>query len=149
MQALKPGKYILGRDTRCALRVPDGQVSRQHCEFEVRDSGITLRDLNSSNGTWVNTTRIQRAELRPGDLIAVGPLVLVVRIDSEPENIDPVLLYEQGRPRGEETPQVRTPAARKAAATADDRTSPGMRNDESSIINFDFDLDDNDDQPPL
>ncbi len=153
MQALKPGRYVLGRDTQCALRVPDGQVSRQHCEFEVGSDGISLRDLGSRNGTWVNTTRVERATLRSGDLIAIGPLVLVVRIDGDPEHIDPVLLFEQGRPRGEEVPSkpVKQPKpSPRPSVLDDDETSNGVRNDESSIIDFDFDFrDDNDDQPPL
>jgi pSer/pThr/pTyr-binding forkhead associated (FHA) protein len=154
LQALKPGRYVLGRDTRCALRVPDGQVSRQHCEFEVRDDGVSVRDLGSSNGTYVNTSRVERAQLRAGDLIAIGPLVLVVRLDGDPENIDPVLLYEQGRPRGEESERVRAEPVRRAAPPvarhSDDAPTSMSRNDDSSIIDFDFDLrDDGDDQPPL
>lgn len=152
-KTLSAGEYVLGREKGCALRVPSGQVSRRHCVFEVLEFGVSVRDLKSSNGTWVNAVRVTDAVLEAGDLVAVGPLVFVIRIDGEPETIDPVLLYEQGRPRAEDN--IGT-AGRPSANAGSGSVGPatGMTSlvdpEGSSIIEFDFDTsDDDDDQPPL
>lgn len=152
-KTLSVGEYVLGREKGCALRVPSGQVSRRHCVFEVFEHGVTVRDLKSSNGTWVNAVRVSEAQLEAGDLVAVGPLVFVIRVDGDPETIDPVLLYEQGRPRAEDG------AGNGARSSLSDASgsgapvtsmSPLVDPGGSSIIEFDFDMsDDEDDQPPL
>lgn len=151
-RTLSKGEHVLGRQPGCAMRVPSSEVSRQHCVFTVSDGGVRVRDLDSSNGTWVNAERVTETRLVGGDLVAVGPLVFVVRIDGEPETIDPVLLFEQGRPRAESTPGLDSgPSARSGSAPSVGGIPP-LSGDPggSSIIEFDFDLsDDEDDQPPL
>lgn len=152
---LESGRYVIGRDTRCDLRVPSPDVSRQHCEVAVDGGAIKVRDLKSSNGTWVNCERVDESALQPGDLIAVGPVVVVVRVDGNPGAIDPVLLYEQGRPRGET--QSTSDDSDESDADAHRPTlmhDPGIElpddPDSSSISEFEFDLnDEEDDQPPL
>lgn len=145
-----PGRYVIGRGKDCTLRVPSAEVSRHHCELSVGQSQIIIRDLDSSNGTWVNTERIGEAELAAGDLIAVGPLVLVVRIDGEPENIDPVLLYEQGRPRQSSSKPGPSEPMTRPSLLDDEGIAPTDDADASSVVEFEFDLnDDSGDQPPL
>jgi pSer/pThr/pTyr-binding forkhead associated (FHA) protein len=148
-KTLGRGEHVLGREAGCAIRVPSSEVSRRHCVFKVSGEGARVRDLGSSNGTWVNAERVRERRLASGDLVAVGPLVFVIRIDGEPETIDPVLLFEQGRPRAESTPGV--DAAASAGGSEPGGMSPLVEDPEgSSIIEFDFDLsDDEDDQPPL
>lgn len=149
---LKPGRYLIGRDTRCAMRVTSAEVSRRHCEITVDESEVTIRDLDSSNGTWVNAERVDRAELGAGDLISVGPVVLVVRIDGSPDVIDPVLLYEQGRPTAEPSSprEVRQAEAQPKTLLRDAGLGVPTDPDSSSIVEFDFAQDDDlDDQPPL
>ncbi len=151
-KTLPIGEHILGRDRGCALRVPSGQVSRKHCVFEISDARVFVRDLGSSNGTWVNAERVSESNLKAGDLISVGPMVFVIRVNNEPASIDPVLLYEQGRPRVEDTPGVDSAASKPASNSSEPLTTrPSLLDPEgSSIIEFDFDMsDDDDDQPPL
>jgi FHA domain-containing protein len=160
-KAMAIGEYVLGRERGCSLRVPSSQVSRKHCVFQVSEVGISVKDLGSSNGTWVNAERVDQTHLSAGDLVAVGPTVFVVRIDGTPESIDPVLLYEQGRPRVEETPgidagtdleQADAAAAMGASgsASAVEGMAPLVDLEGSSVIEFEFDLsDEDDDQPPL
>ncbi len=50
----------------------DDTVSRRHAELRVEDGRWLLRDLGSSNGTWVNGRRVIEAEVRPGDLLHLG-----------------------------------------------------------------------------
>lgn len=88
---------IIGRGSDCRLRVPVDSVSRQHCELsENDDEELVVRDLKSSNGTYVNRERIKERELVPGDLLSIGPVVFVVKIDGHPRDVDPATAYANG-----------------------------------------------------
>jgi len=63
---------VLGRSSTCELVLADDTVSRRHAELRIEDGCWLLRDLGSSNGTWVNGRRVMEAEVRPGDLIHLG-----------------------------------------------------------------------------
>jgi predicted component of type VI protein secretion system len=86
----------VGRGEECNVRIPLAAVSRKHCELSVDDDELVVKDLKSSNGTFVNGERVRSRELAPGDLLAVGPLVFVVRIDGHPKDIDPLESYVAG-----------------------------------------------------
>jgi len=69
----------MGRQSGNDVVVPDEQVSRRHAEIEERNGGLVVTDLGSSNGTFVNGTRITSAQtLQPGDTVQVGTTVLKV-----------------------------------------------------------------------
>ena len=80
---------VLGRRVDCDLRIPLIGVSRQHCELLAKDGGVAVKDLDSSNGTFVNARRIQEQPLKPGDRLQVGPVLFTVQIDGAPEQISP------------------------------------------------------------
>jgi predicted component of type VI protein secretion system len=86
----------IGRGEDCKVRVPLPSVSRKHCELLIEDDEFAVKDLGSSNGTYVNGERVRSHELVPGDLLALGPCVFVVRIDGHPKEIDPVESYAAG-----------------------------------------------------
>jgi pSer/pThr/pTyr-binding forkhead associated (FHA) protein len=93
---------VLGRGEKCDLRVPIVSVSRRHCELTVGDDEVTVKDLASSNGTYVNNQRITETQLNPGDRLVVGPIVFTVQIDGEPSEIQPVktrgqVMAEEGK----------------------------------------------------
>ncbi len=69
---LAGGRLVLGRAPSCALVFSDDTVSRRHAELRLRDGVWMLRDLGSSNGTWVNDRRVIEAQVGPGDEIALG-----------------------------------------------------------------------------
>ena len=55
---LADGVTSIGRHDDCLIRIKSSQVSRRHCEvFEVADN-LTIRDLGSSNGTFVNGKKV-------------------------------------------------------------------------------------------
>lgn len=70
-------EIVFGRDESCRVRITSPDVSRYHCLIRQTETGWTVRDLGSSNGTWVNDAQLagDRA-LQAGDLIRVGPMVL-------------------------------------------------------------------------
>jgi len=70
--ALISARLLIGRSSICQLVLADDTVSRRHAELRVEDGRWLLRDLGSSNGTWVNGRRVIEAEVRPGDLLHLG-----------------------------------------------------------------------------
>jgi len=54
------------------LRLKDSSVSRVHCELTVRAETVTVRDLGSTNGTFVDDVRVRDADVPPGCLVRVG-----------------------------------------------------------------------------
>ena len=67
------GECVIGRnEARLDVTLHDDAVSREHCRLLLRGAMARLRDSRSSNGTWVNGTRVHEAVLRPGDKIMMG-----------------------------------------------------------------------------
>ena len=56
-------KQKLGRDSHCDVHLEDSEASRTHAEIDYVDGEYVLRDLDSSNGTFVNGTRIKEHTL--------------------------------------------------------------------------------------
>jgi two-component system, cell cycle response regulator len=66
----------VGRDAGNIIRIEQGNVSRTHCKIERFDQSIFVEDLNSTNGTYLNDSSIRREQLRNGDLLRVGGVIL-------------------------------------------------------------------------
>ncbi|MFW2390314.1 MAG: sigma 54-interacting transcriptional regulator [Polyangiales bacterium] len=54
------------------IALSDRAVSRYHCRIEPSPRGVFIRDLGSTNGTWVDGVRVRRHEIRPGAVLRVG-----------------------------------------------------------------------------
>jgi transcriptional regulator with GAF, ATPase, and Fis domain len=67
----------IGRDASSQLCIPDHLISRRHCAVELADGQCTLRDLGSSNGTYVNGMPVRERRLVHGDRIRAGDSVLL------------------------------------------------------------------------
>lgn len=75
---------VIGRREDCDFRIPLSEISRKHCRLIKDGESLRVEDLGSSNGTHVNGTRVQEAELSPGDTLKVGSVVFIVQIDGVP-----------------------------------------------------------------
>jgi EAL domain-containing protein (putative c-di-GMP-specific phosphodiesterase class I) len=72
-------RFVVGRQPGAQLCIPSPTVSREHAELTVVDRGLLLRDLGSTNGTFVNGTRIQQpCTVHHGDLLQFGQVVFRV-----------------------------------------------------------------------
>lgn len=81
---------VIGRGENCDLRVPLLNVSRRHCELSLTGDVVKIKDMASSNGTFVNNKRVNETILNPGDRLVVGPVVFTLQINGQPEDIKPV-----------------------------------------------------------
>lgn len=81
------GTTMVGRSPDCGVRVPIEAVSRNHCQITVTENSVLVKDLGSSNGTFVNDRRITEQTLRPGDMIRVGTVTFTVQINGKPAQI--------------------------------------------------------------
>jgi pSer/pThr/pTyr-binding forkhead associated (FHA) protein len=128
--ALSSKRTILGRRPDCDLRIPTRDVSRRHCEIGPGEkrSELVVRDLGSSNGTYVNDKRIAETTLKPGDRLTVGPVTFVVRINGEPAKIRP----QDAAPKLEDSAEAVVPVQADGVDT----------NDILDLGDIDFEFDD-------
>jgi pSer/pThr/pTyr-binding forkhead associated (FHA) protein len=119
---IERGKTVIGRKEDCGLRIPLGEISRQHAVLMVDDRAATLRDLGSANGTYINNQRVREQELQPGDHIVIGPVVFTVQIDGKPADLKPV----------QTRLEARKPSP--AAASAAGKSAGGQGGDEEDIF---------------
>ena len=81
----------IGRRQDCDLCIPLMVISRRHCEVNMDQGVLSVRDLDSRNGTFVNAERIEETILDPGDMIQIGPLKFIIQVDGVPsdQNLPP------------------------------------------------------------
>ncbi len=76
---LMDGVNSIGRHDDCRIRIRSSQVSRRHCQLFEEGNRLILRDLGSSNGTFVNGKRVLGQQtLKPGDVLTIGSVTLRV-----------------------------------------------------------------------
>ncbi len=79
--ALDPGENLIGRDRDSVVWIDDASVSRRHARISVSDSGATVEDLGSKNGTYLRGRRIEKpARLADKDAIRIGPASMILRL---------------------------------------------------------------------
>lgn len=70
-------QVIIGRDPQAYLHLNHPTVSYRHAQLVQQAGGLVIKDLNSTNGTFVNGQRVSQVMLKTGDQIQVGPFRLV------------------------------------------------------------------------
>ncbi len=80
---LANGITTIGRHPESDIFLDDVTVSRHHCRITAAGDHLTLEDSGSTNGTYVDGTRVDKAPLVPGARILVGKFHLVVALGDE------------------------------------------------------------------
>ena len=123
------GRTIIGRQAGVDLVLEDQLISRRHAQLDCDETGCTITDLNSSNGTLVNKNRLRSNDplpLNPGDVVEVGNFTLkyvqeTVEIvtDPEPAPAPPEPAQPETEPASEPKPK-----SKAKAETADPPKAP-------------------------
>ena len=75
---LGPGNTVAGRGGDCAIFLADVTVSREHARFSVDANSLSVTDLGSTNGTYVNGRRHEAGQLAEDDQLMIGKFHLRV-----------------------------------------------------------------------
>jgi transcriptional regulator of acetoin/glycerol metabolism len=80
--------WLVGRGAQCDIRLERGRISRRHAELRRQGPIVTIRDLGSTNGTFLNGARVEHAALEPRAVLRIGEWLGVVE-ESGPDSSDP------------------------------------------------------------
>lgn len=69
---LKPEVTTVGRVPDNAFQIPEASVSSHHCEVQLRGNDLFVRDLGSTNGTFINGEKITEGVVKPGQILRLG-----------------------------------------------------------------------------
>ena len=69
---------VVGREGTCDVYVESNQVSRRHCLLQVTERGLLVKDLESTNGTFVNGIPMTDGYINEGDRLGLGTYVMTL-----------------------------------------------------------------------
>src|SRR5437016_5896049 len=79
---LKVEKTTIGRVEDNTFPIAEPSVSSHHCEILLRGSEVVVRDLNSTNGTFVNGEKVTETVLKPGQILRLGQIEMRLETDA-------------------------------------------------------------------
>lgn len=105
---VRDGAQSIGRAASNDIVVPVTGVSRKHAIVSIVEGELIIEDAGSKNGLFVNGVRSQRAALRPGDWIQLGPAALVVEETAASDGVMAIVLDEKSHlaRRLDQTPET-------------------------------------------
>jgi len=125
---------LIGRGEEAKFRIQQDSVSRRHCEVFIKDGGVYVRDLGSTNGTFLDGEQVTAAVasfVKPGSEIRIGgvvfrveyqPAAAVVAADDDTASLE-TLPMDQPSP-AEESPAEEMAEAESSAADAEEAPEP-------------------------
>jgi pSer/pThr/pTyr-binding forkhead associated (FHA) protein len=159
---LTNGVTTVGRQEGCQLRISSSQVSRKHCQLFEQKGLLYVKDLGSSNGTYVNGQKVVEARaLVPGDELTIGSVKFRVERHgevqpgklsdtavarpvsaAEPLTVEPTDVFEVGdddEPLTQTTARPQAPVPAEPAAAA--APAPAQELGEDAVADFLLDID--------
>ena len=110
---LKADKTTIGRVEDNTFQIPEPSVSSHHCEVELRGNDIVVKDLNSTNGTFINGQKVTEGPLKPGQILRLGQIEMRLETDAPaaptPKKLDQTLVMQRGVSLSELETGARTP----------------------------------------
>jgi predicted component of type VI protein secretion system len=96
---LQSAETIIGRRHDCDLRILSSQVSRRHCLLSIHEGVLSVEDLDSVNGTFVNGKRVAgKQTLHPNDVLEIGPLRFAVDFEPTDEALEVLPVAGKNKP---------------------------------------------------
>ena len=97
---LKVDKTTIGRVEDNTFEIAESSVSSHHCEVLLRGNEVLVRDLNSTNGTFINGQKISESVLKPGQVLRLGQVELRLETDTPAaatkKQIDQTMVMQRG-----------------------------------------------------
>ena len=100
---LKPELTTVGRLPDNALQIPEASVSSHHCEIQLKGNDLFVRDLGSTNGTFINGEKITEGTVKAGQILRLGMVDMRLETgDAQAAAVNQKKLLEQTRviPKG-------------------------------------------------
>jgi len=79
---LKVDKTTIGRSDDNVFQIADPSVSSHHCEVLLRGGEVSVRDLNSTNGSYINGAEITESVIKPGQILRLGQVEMRLETDA-------------------------------------------------------------------
>lgn len=95
---LKVERTTVGRVEDNTFQLADPSVSSHHCEILLKGSDVVVKDLNSTNGTFINGERISESTLKPGQTLRLGMVDLKLDgpASASKKQLDATMVIPQG-----------------------------------------------------
>jgi hypothetical protein len=113
---LNVDKTTVGRVEDNTFQIADPSVSSHHCEILLQGSDVLIRDLGSTNGSFINGEKISESTLKPGQTLKLGQIEL------------------QLVPEGAPMPAPKAPAAPAPGGSAPAPTAPAPKKMDSTMV---------------
>src|SRR4029079_3275259 len=113
---LRPNReIIIGRSSDLDMVLVEDMVSRKHAKITTDNHVVTIQDLGSTNGTFVNGEKVRKADLKDGDRILIGTSIIkIVFVDGE--NTSHIMSETEARAKMSVTANKRSSASPKSMA---------------------------------
>jgi pSer/pThr/pTyr-binding forkhead associated (FHA) protein len=85
-QELSADKVTIGRVEDNTFQIAEPSVSSHHCEIFLRGSEVVVKDLNSTNGTFINGEKTTESVLKPGQTLRLGQVELKLETEGAPSS---------------------------------------------------------------
>ena len=99
-QELKVDKTTIGRVEDNTFQIAEASVSSHHCEVLLRGNDVVVRDLNSTNGTFIGGEKVTESVLKPGQILRLGQIEMRLETDAPAapakKHIDQTLVMQRG-----------------------------------------------------
>ena len=82
---IKKAITLVGREIYCDWAIEDARISRRHCVLQTASRGILVRDLQATNGTFINGNLVADGYMKPGDKLSLGGYMLTLGEDKATE----------------------------------------------------------------
>lgn len=97
---LKVDKTTIGRVEDNTFQIPEPSVSSHHCEVLLRGNEVVVRDLNSTNGSFINGEKVTEKALKPGQTLRLGQIEMRLETDAPPgqtkKPVDSTMIIPRG-----------------------------------------------------
>src|ERR1035441_4462326 len=81
-QELKVEKTTIGRVEDNTFQIAEPSVSSHHCEVLLQGNEVLVRDLNSTNGTFINGEKVTEKVIKPGQILRLGQIEMRLETDA-------------------------------------------------------------------